>query len=326
MRRRLSPNRTRGRSLILLVLLFVGSLAALQSPTAGAGGRIGSDPAGVELNLMSFNIRYGTAKDGENAWEHRADFVFDVVRSEDPDLVGLQEALHFQIEEILEAVPQYAMLGVGRDDGHQSGEYSALLYRRTRFQVLDSGTFWFSDTPEVVASRSWGNRITRICTWARLRARNGPAFYVYNLHLDHQSQPSRERSVALLAQRIQERGHDDPVIVMGDLNAGEDNPAVRYLAGTLDAARLAETALASQPVPPSPRLIDTFRRIHPEAKQVGTFNAFEYGRVEGEKIDYIFVEPTVTVLDAAILRTSRDGRYPSDHFPVIARVRLPRQG
>jgi endonuclease/exonuclease/phosphatase family metal-dependent hydrolase len=258
------------------------------------------------LTVMSFNIRYGTANDGENRWTARRDLLFDVLREQDADLVGLQEALAFQIDEILAAVPAYAVLGVGRDDGARRGEYAAILFRRERLHVAGSGTFWFSDTPEVVGSTSWGNRITRICTWARLVDRDGRAFWVYNVHLDHESQPSRERSVALLRQRIDARSvPSEPVIVTGDFNVGEANEALRALT---DGAAF----------------VDTFRVAHPDATEVGTFTGFRSGRIEGEKIDYIFAQPGTEVLSASIVRNSRDGRYPSDHFPVVARLALRR--
>ena len=117
---------------------------------------------------MSFNIRYGTANDVRYRWPRRREFLIDVMREQNADVVGLQEALDFQIDEIVAALPFYGVIGVGRDDGARKGEYSAILFRRDRFQVSDAGTFWFSDTPDVVASKSWGNNITRICTWARL--------------------------------------------------------------------------------------------------------------------------------------------------------------
>jgi endonuclease/exonuclease/phosphatase family metal-dependent hydrolase len=263
-----------------------------------------SQPA--PLTVMSFNIRYGTAKDGENRWEARRGFLFDVLREQDADVLGLQEALDFQIDEILAALPAYAVVGVGRDDGARKGEYAAILFRRDRFQVAASGTFWFSDTPDVVRSTGWGNRITRICTWARFIDRDGRAFWVYNVHLDHESQPSREKSVALLRERIDARPFPgEPVIVAGDFNVGESNPALRTL-----------TAGGA--------FVDTFRVLHPDEPTVGTFTGFRYGRVDGEKIDYIFVPPGTGVLSAAIVRTARDGRYPSDHFPVVARIVLER--
>ena len=183
---------------------------------------------------MSFNIRYGTANDGENHWTNRRDMLFALLRTENPDLIGLQEALRFQIDEILAAVPGYAVVGVGRDDGKAAGEMSAILFRIARFHVAASGTFWFSDTPEIPGSKSWGNRITRIASWARFVDRDGTAFTHYNLHLDHESQPSREKSTALLLQRITARPiPSEPVIVTGDFNVGESNPALHVLVGRL---------------------------------------------------------------------------------------------
>ena len=257
------------------------------------------------LTVMTFNIRYGTAKDGENEWSKRRDMLFEVIRDGRPDLLGLQEALDFQIDEILAAVSGYAVVGVGRDDGAEKGEYSAILFRTERFHVAEAGTFWFSDTPTVPGSRSWGNQITRISSWARFIDRDGRGFYHFNLHLDHQSQPSRERSTVLLRGRIDTRTVPDPVIVTGDFNVGEANPALATLTGGSGAP-----------------FVDTFRVLHPDVKDVGTFSGFKVGSIGPDKIDYVLVAPGTEVLAAEIVRFSRDGRYPSDHFPVTARVRL----
>ena len=262
------------------------------------------------LSVMSFNIRYGTAKDGDNHWSLRKEMLFDLVRERDADLVGLQEALAFQIDEIIAAVPGYAVIGVGRDDAAKAGEFSAILFRKDRFRVADAGTFWFSDTPEVPGSKTWGNNITRICTWARLIDRDGRGFYHFNLHLDHESQPSRERSTSLLRQRIDARAYPaDPVVVTGDFNVGEKNPALATLTGPG-----ADGAAAF--------LLDTFRVLYPDEAAVGTFTGFAFGKTAGDKIDYVLVPPGAEVLSAEIVRTSRNERYPSDHFPVVARVRL----
>lgn len=254
-----------------------------------------------ELRVMSFNIRYGTANDGPNHWDLRRDFLVDVITAEAPDVIGVQEALHGQLVFLLAQLPAYGLVGVGRDDGKEAGEYSAILYRKERLTVQQSETFWFSETPRAVASTSWGNRIPRICTWARFATGAGTSLYVYNVHLDHQSQPSREKSAALLRARIEAREPKAPFVVTGDFNAGERNPAVQ----TMTAGNFA---------------IDTFRVKHPTASPVGTFTGFEPGRVDGEKIDYVFVSPDVAVEEAAIVRTSREGKYPSDHFPVTARI------
>jgi endonuclease/exonuclease/phosphatase family metal-dependent hydrolase len=259
--------------------------------------------AGVTLRVMTFNIRYGTAKDGDNHWDLRKDFLVDVIREQAPDVIGVQEALHAQLAYIVEALPAYAMVGVGRDDGVRAGEYSAILYRTQALSVNRSDTFWFSDTPDRVASKSWGNTITRICTWAQFTTPSGRPLYVYNVHLDHQSQPSRERSSALLKARIEARDPMAPAIVTGDFNAGEKNPAV---ASMLDGSRLR----------------DTFRVKHPGASPVGTFTGFKFGQTGGEKIDYVFATPEWEVSDAAIVRTARAEKYPSDHFPVTAVLTL----
>lgn len=280
------------RIVLALIYLVAPSAAALAAQD-------------TSLTVMSFNIRYGTARDGDNAWGLRRDLLFDVVREQDADVVGLQEALDFQVDEILAAVPTYAAIGVGRDDGLRKGEYAAILFRRDRFRVAASGTFWLSDTPEVPGSATWGNRITRICTWARLIDRDGRAFWVYNVHLDHESQPSRVKSVAFLRQRIDTRpSPTEPVVVTGDFNVGETNDALRAM-----------TAGGA--------FVDTFRAVHPEEKTVGTFTGFRFGRLDGDKIDYVFVQPGTQVLSATIVRTAQGERYPSDHFPVIARIVLP---
>jgi endonuclease/exonuclease/phosphatase family metal-dependent hydrolase len=253
------------------------------------------------LTVMTFNIRYGTANDGDNRWEARRGQLFAVIKAHDPDVIGLQEALHFQIDEILAAVPGYRMIGVGRSDGGQSGEYAAILYRDARLAVRRSNTFWFSDTPEVVKSNTWGAALERICTWALFDDKLGTPFYLYNLHLDHVSQPAREKSAALLLDRIKARAPALPVLVTGDFNTGESNPVTKAMLAVFR---------------------DTFRVLHPDATEVGTANQFKLGMTTGDKIDYIYVEPGTDVLQAEIIRTAVDGRYPSDHFPVVARVRL----
>jgi endonuclease/exonuclease/phosphatase family metal-dependent hydrolase len=282
----------------MMIVSLLLSLLFHQAPVPQAAPQ----PApGAPLAVMSFNIRYGTANDGDNHWLKRRDQLFDLLREQQADVVGLQEALHVQIEEILRAFPGYDYVGVGRSDGRQAGEYAAILYRTARLRVRRSDTFWFSDTPGIVKSTSWGNQIERICTWAYFEDLEGPSFYLYNVHLDHQSQPSREKSVALLLERVAARGPAAPAVVTGDFNAGEANPAAKAMLAPFR---------------------DSFRLLHPDATEVGTFNGFKPGQTGGDKIDFVFVEAGTEVLAAEIVRSSRDGRYPSDHFPVTARVRL----
>lgn len=287
------------------------SVLALLPAFVPVSAQVPARPAAEPIDVMTFNIRLGTASDGDDHWTRRREMLFELLRTQNADLVGLQEAFRFQIEEILAAVPGYGVVGVGRDDGRAGGETSAILFRTSRFHVAESGTFWFSDTPDTPGTRTWGNRYNRVSSWARFIDQDGSAFWHYNLHLDHESQPSREKSVELLLTRIGARSFaSEPVVVTGDFNVGEDNPALHQLVGA-----------AGAPIGAPRAFVDTFRVLHPDVTEVGTFTAFKFGETKGAKIDYVLVQPATQVLAAGILRTSRDGRYPSDHFPVTARIR-----
>ncbi len=283
------------------LLILLGSLN-------GCGPASRRQPEAAALTVMTFNIRYGTADDGPNRWERRRALVVDVIRQSDPDILATQEALRFQLDELGANLVGYEELGVGRDDGAAKGEYAAILYRADRFEVLAHGTFWFSDTPEMPGSVAWGARLPRICTWARLHDRgSGRSLYIYNVHFDHESQESRERSASLLIDRIRQSSGGDPVIVAGDFNAGEDNQALLILRGEYRPSGL--------------RLRDSYRMLHPADTEVGTFNGFDGDR-SGPKIDAVLVSQDWRVDAAAIVHTSRAERYPSDHFPVVATLRL----
>jgi endonuclease/exonuclease/phosphatase family metal-dependent hydrolase len=299
--------------MVVLVALFT---LTLNWPARAAAA--GAQPqAKADLVVMSFNVRYAAANDGENNWDKRKDLACDVVRQHEPDLVGLQEALRSQIDDLRTALPQYGEIGVAREDGKTTGEYSAILYRKDRFDVDESGTFWLSDTPEVPGSITWGNACTRVCTWARLLPKpSGKPFYMVNTHLDHISQLSREKGIALIMSRLSRRKHPDPVILTGDFNAGENNAVVRYLKGERR-LEIVNNGMSQNPLP----LVDTFRLLHKDASDVGTAHSFKGGRT-GNKIDYIFVQPGVEVLRAEILHDNKDNRYPSDHFPITAAIRF----
>ncbi|MCC5824129.1 MAG: endonuclease/exonuclease/phosphatase family protein [Phycisphaerales bacterium] len=285
-------------AMIPLLLLMMFTPIALAS---------GDADDGMHLKLMSYNIRFGTANDGPNHWDLRRDIALDVIERWDSDIIGLQEPLRFQLDEIRERFPHYGEIGVARDDGRITGEYSSILYRLDRFAVAEAGTFWLSHTPDKVASITWGNSITRICTWARLvEHETGRGVYVYNTHFDHVSQPSREKSVRLIAEHIAARSINDPVVFMGDINVPENNPVMEFVFSTADGMGM----------------VDTFRVIHPDEPLAGTFHAFR-GRRDNRKIDYILVDPQARVLDAAIDHSNVDGRYPSDHYPITATVILP---
>ena len=292
------------RSRLRVPTLFLAVLT-----TVGCGIQPGEEAVPADdraLRVMTFNVRYGTASDGEDAWPHRRTQLLRLVAGHDPAVLGLQEALKFQIDEIRDAMDEPGeVVGVGRDDGVEAGEYSAILYDRGRLSLLEQGTFWLSDTPTVPGSTSWGNRIPRIATWARFRdAVTGLPFYVVNTHWDHESQNARERSAEAIVVWIADHAAGEPVLVMGDFNAGEENPAFTTLVGATAERR-------------GVRLRDTFRAVHPDAARVGTYHGFRGGRT-GEKIDGILASPGWEVLEAAIVWTNEGGRYPSDHFPVTA--------
>jgi endonuclease/exonuclease/phosphatase family metal-dependent hydrolase len=281
-------------------------------PTAGPG----------LIRIMTFNIRYGTANDGPNHWDHRKDLVVGVFRKHEPDIVGVQEALRFQTDYIREKLPRYQEIGVGREDGLKRGEYVPIFYDASKLYAGQMGTFWLSETPEIPGSTHWGNGIPRICTWARftIKATN-TSFYVYNVHLDHVSQPSREKGVRLIVERMARRAHPDPIVLTGDMNAHPDNPAIRYLLGPRQASQQPGADDTSGPV-----FRDTWRQLHPDAEYQATFNAWK-GDVQGRPIDYIMVmrdAPSVEILESTILHDNDQGRYPSDHYPVLAALRFPR--
>ncbi|MDA0813192.1 MAG: endonuclease/exonuclease/phosphatase family protein [Verrucomicrobia bacterium] len=302
-----------------LLLLVLGGLGSLLNRKV--------DP--VDVSIMTYNIRMLTDEDtGNSNWEVRKDFLVDTIRDQDADFVGVQEAFREQLDFIGSRLGRYSELGVGRDDGATTGEYSAILFNLSRFKVEDSGTFWLSSEPEVPNSMTWGNSVTRICTWARfLHKRTGRRFDVFNAHFDHESEEARRRGMAQINNRIAERsepqGH---VILMGDFNAGENSWAIKYVKGEPDVEDLPDDASTpgSDPVSGTPEIVlrDTFRAIHPDTAEPGTFHGFG-GVPLGGKIDHIFIENAGNrVLDADIWHVNRDGMYPSDHFPVRATVRF----
>jgi len=261
----------------------------------------------LELSLMTFNIRYENGDDlGPRAWNQRIPHIVRMIREEAPDVLGIQEARHGQAADLWASLPDYEFSGRARDDGARGGEYTAILYRRDRFEPdpADADTFWLSGTPENPGSTTWGNEIPRTVTWLRLTDRTSHrSFYVFNTHWDHRNQDSRLRSAELLAGRITSRkSPGDPVILLGDFNALPQNPAIRTL-----------TARAG--------LTDSLHSLHPGQKQRPTLHLWRGTAMDRPiHIDHIFTTGEVDVLAAAI----RDHDQPmlSDHFPVTARVRF----
>lgn len=251
---------------------------------------------------MTFNIRYGTADDGENRWQVRRERTVSALQKRKPQLIGLQEVLSGQLSDLQKGLKGYQYVGVGREDGKQGGEFSAILFDSSRLQLLKSDTFWLSDTPNVPGSKHWGNNNVRICTWAYFYDKaSGSYFYHFNTHLDHQVQAARERGIALILDRIKARATQDPILFTGDFNADESNSIQGQIR---DAGYL-----------------DSFRLIHPDQKNVCTFNGWQSDPVGG-KIDYVFVSPSVKVLSSEIIFDKVKGFWISDHMPVFARVEM----
>jgi endonuclease/exonuclease/phosphatase family metal-dependent hydrolase len=273
-------------------------------------------PGAAPVRVMSFNIRYGTAKDGENAWDKRKEFLAQTVAAFDPDLLGTQETLAFQRDFLAAKLPGYAALAAGRDDGKDAGEMAAVFYRKDRFEKLDGGHFWLSETPERPGSKGWDAQLPRVATWVKLkdrRAPDGEPVLFLNAHLDHRGEKARAESARLIRTKLAELGKGCRLVVTGDFNAGEGSPPYAALFGKL----------GDQPSP----VADTFRAAHPaRGKQEGTFTGFKVDATGGGRIDWIGCSRDWDVRLAGIDRTSRGGRTPSDHFPVTAVLRAAEPG
>lgn len=255
----------------------------------------------TDLVVATFNIRYGAAneRDGRDLWRNRRPHVLETIADWQADVIGIQEALHQQVEYLHQHLPRFRFLGQGRDGGTR-GEYASILFDPERLELLDHGDFWLSETPDEVASVGWDAALTRMVTWAEFRDRaNDCRFRVWNTHFDHRGTVARTRSGELLGARTADSALPD--IVLGDLNAGENSPALEALRGA--------------------GLRDTFRDRFPEAEGVGTFGAW-VGRTDGEKIDYVLTDGGFVTVSAAIDRRTFDGRNPSDHFPVVTTLRF----
>lgn len=283
-------------------------LTALSVPSPAAITRESNTAALPNVvTAMTFNIRVETFIDrGANRWDKRKLNVCDTIADNAPDVVGLQEAEIDQYNDIRRALPAYQGYAVGRSNGKTKGETCAILYNNSRFLRSDSGTFWFSDTPDQPGSKDWGNMPPRICSWLRLvDKQTASAFYVYNVHLDHLSQNSREKSVRLLTQRIASRKTLDPYIVMGDFNMKTDNEAMVYLLNNTRAP-----------------MADAWTSLYPGVNHP-TRPGFRGD--SGKKIDHIPLSRDLKALSVIIDNREYNGRHPSDHSPVIAKILLPQR-
>jgi endonuclease/exonuclease/phosphatase family metal-dependent hydrolase len=263
------------------------------------------------IKVMSFNIRYGKANDGANSWEFRKDLVIETIKTFNPDLMGNQEALKFQTEFLKAGLPKYGFHGVGRDDGNEGGEYTSIFYRKSRFEMVDSGHFWLSESPEEPGSVSWDSSLTRMVSWVLLNdlEADGRQFIYGNTHFDHRGRDARLQSAKLIRSRIEEAVNANiPVVLSGDFNTNEDlEPYKQLTTGGPNG---------------SFKLIDSYRVSFPNRSEFeSTFSTWN-GRRKGSRIDWILHTKEFETLNATINYTQDRGRNPSDHYPVQATLRL----
>jgi endonuclease/exonuclease/phosphatase family metal-dependent hydrolase len=254
------------------------------------------------LRVMTFNVRYPSPGDGPNLWELRRDLLVSVIRDKDPDLVGTQELFQLQGDYIVEKASAYTWFGLSRRGNHED-EHMGVFYRKDKLRLMESGNFWLSETPEKPASMSWNVNLPRMVTWGLFEiGAGGRRFYLLNTHFPHRREDAEARlhCAEVLMERIGRLPKDVPLIVTGDFNSAPDTPPYKLLAGEMKDARLTAA-----------------RRIGPD----GTNSGFR-GSTEGVRIDWIFYRGGVKALESETIVRSRDGRFPSDHFPVLAVLEL----
>ena len=254
------------------------------------------------LRVATYNVRMDTPADSLNAWTYRKDNVNAMVRYHDWDVFGTQEGFLHQLQDICR-MPEYAYFGAGRDDGKSAGEHSAIFYRKDRFELLESGDFWLSETPDVPGKGWDATCCNRICSWGKLKEiKTGKTFYVFNVHFDHQGRVARQESGKLMAQKMQEIAKDALVICTGDFNSTPETEQIQLLSNYLNDAR---TVTKSPPYGPE-----------------GTFNRRFGNPIGAGRIDYIFVSDGIEVLKYASLTDNNGQYYPSDHIPVMVDIVL----
>ncbi len=256
------------------------------------------------LTVGTYNLRYDNPGDSGNLWVTRAPVVAALIRFHDFDIFGTQEGLKNQLDDIIEALPQYARYGVGRDDGIDKGEHSAIFYKKDKFNLLNKGDFWLSQTPEK-PSLGWdATCCNRICSWVYLQhKKSGRKFYFFNAHYDHQGVIARKESSKLILKKIKDIAGKEPVIFTGDLNGSHTSEWYQAIAN-------------------SRILNDTYNQVKFPYANNASFNAFGNAQKCTEIIDHIFVTDHFTVSKWGLLTDTYYGKFPSDHFPVLAEINM----
>ena len=255
-----------------------------------------------EVEVMSYNIKFANENDGENSWSNRKEHITNQIKFYEPEILGVQEALVSQLKHFESEIKNYKYVGVGRDDGKEAGEFSAIFYNAKEFEVLENNTFWLSETPAEI-SVGWDAAMERICTYAKFKDKaSGKSFWVFNTHFDHVGEKARENSAKLIWEKISSLNKENlPVILMGDLNLEPQTSAIQFLSEKMnDSKTLAELDFGPE----------------------GTFNGYNFNEAVKRRIDYIFVSDNIEVKKYAVLSDSKDLKYPSDHLPVMVEVMI----
>ncbi len=285
------------RKLFLLVLPLLAALSSQAKQSA---------PASAPVNVMTFNIRYDNPEDSLDNWKFRKDRVANAIRFYDADIVGTQEVLHNQLEDLKQRLPGYGVIGVGREDGKEKGEYSALWYKKDRFTLLDSGYFWLSETPEVAGSLGWDGACERIASWAKLQDKiSGRKFFALNTHLDHVGVVARRESISLILDKVNKLSGGLPVIVTGDFNANPDSDVIKHVTDPKNSQHLTDS-----------RQIAAI--VYGPAWSFHDFGGIPYAR--RPLIDYVFVRNGLKVSRYGVLAETENNAFLSDHAPILVTV------
>jgi endonuclease/exonuclease/phosphatase family metal-dependent hydrolase len=262
---------------------------------------------GPRINVLTYNIRLANPDDAPNTWDARKQKVFTIIRDSKPDVFGLQEPLHVQLQDMEYAFPDYKRVGVGRDDGKEAGEYSPLFFNEHKYKMLSSGTFWLSQTPAIPGSRGWDAACNRVITWVQLKDyKEGKTFFVFCTHFDHMGETARRNSAKLLLHSVDSLAGNAPVIVLGDFNSEPGSEPYRLITAKSDPKHLIDSReICKKPVGPK-----------------YTYTGFKVGVQPGERIDYIFLKNNVKVLSFRVNNKNNGDFYPSDHLPVSATLEL----
>jgi endonuclease/exonuclease/phosphatase family metal-dependent hydrolase len=259
----------------------------------------------LPLRMMTFNIRYDNPGDSLNNWQYRKDVAAGIIKEYDVDLLGTQEVLNNQLNDLKERLPQYVAIGVGRADGKEAGEYSAIFYKKDKFEEEKSGYFWLSETPEIAGSKGWDGACERIATWAILKEKHtGKRLLFINTHLDHVGKVARREGVKLLLERAKAENNGLPVLITGDFNASPESEVIRHV---LADGKFFDTRLLAPSVPEVNGTFHGFGKIPVERRQI---------------IDYVFVTGGIDVNSYAVVPEKRNDVYLSDHRPVVVHIEI----